>query len=236
MQVMTNNLDAMIGRSGLSKKEVAALKGVTPETLSRQIHGKIQMTLADAERYAKILSCSPMDVIFPWTPIPIIGACRMESKNGSDWVQRILLNEQEMKRCGQGSMGVVNTHNPARYGQAAVIWEMDEAYGGAWSGWANSIELVMQEPIEKGYVPRAALLTEVYAKCKCPVPTREEHSVFITGILHSQPGNKYTIDNPYRGETYTDLELEWATQITAHIFLPDAEGYCVNFNSPFQNT
>ena len=87
MQPMTNNLDAMISQSGLSKKEVAALKGVTPETLSRQIHGKIQMTLSDAERYAKILSCSPMDVIVPWTPIPIIGACRMESKNGSEWVQ-----------------------------------------------------------------------------------------------------------------------------------------------------
>ena len=233
MQPMTNNLDAMIGRSGLSKKEVAALKGVTPETLSRQIHGKIQMTLSDAERYAKILSCSPMDVIFPLTPIPIIGACRMEMKDGLEWVQRAVLNEQEMK---QGGFGVVNTHNPARYGQAAVIWEIAESYGGAWSGWANSIELIMQEPIEKGYVPRSALLTEVYAKSKRPVQTREEQSVFVTGILHSQPGNKYTIDNPYKGETYTDLELEWATQITAHIFSPDAEGYLVNFTSPFQNT
>ena len=27
------------------KKEVAAAKGITPETLSRHVHGKIQMTL-----------------------------------------------------------------------------------------------------------------------------------------------------------------------------------------------
>ena len=34
---MPNNLDAMIARSGMSKREVAALKGITPETLSRHV-------------------------------------------------------------------------------------------------------------------------------------------------------------------------------------------------------
>ena len=77
MTAMPNNLDAMIARSGMSKREVAALKGITPETLSRQIHGKIQMTLADAERYAKILDCSPQDVLFALPPVPIIGYCKI---------------------------------------------------------------------------------------------------------------------------------------------------------------
>ena len=72
---MANNLEAMIQKSGMAKKEVAALKGITPETLSRQIHGKIQMTLADAERYAKILDCSAQDVLFPLPPTQLLGMC-----------------------------------------------------------------------------------------------------------------------------------------------------------------
>ena len=53
---MPNNLDKKIAESGMSKKEVAAAKGITPETLSRHVHGKIQMTLQDAEQYGKILA------------------------------------------------------------------------------------------------------------------------------------------------------------------------------------
>ena len=45
-------------------REVANLKGITPETLSRHVHGKIQMTLQDAEQYGKILDCLPQDVLF----------------------------------------------------------------------------------------------------------------------------------------------------------------------------
>ena len=73
MTAMPNNLDAMIARSGMSKKEVAALKGITPETLSRQIHGKIQMTLADAERYAKILTAHLKTCSSRCRLVPLLG-------------------------------------------------------------------------------------------------------------------------------------------------------------------
>ena len=42
---MANNLEVMIAKAGMTKREVASLKGITPETLSRHVHGKIQMTL-----------------------------------------------------------------------------------------------------------------------------------------------------------------------------------------------
>ena len=57
----------------MSKKEVAAAKGITPETLSRHVHGKIQMTLQDAEQYGKILGCTAQDVLFATNPIKVIG-------------------------------------------------------------------------------------------------------------------------------------------------------------------
>ena len=55
---MPNNLNEMIIRSGLTRKQVAEEFGNTPETVSRHSHGKIQLTLVDAERYASIVQQS----------------------------------------------------------------------------------------------------------------------------------------------------------------------------------
>ena len=53
MSQMPNNLNQMIAESGKSKAQVAAEKGLTPETLSRHIHSKIQITLKDAKNTQK---------------------------------------------------------------------------------------------------------------------------------------------------------------------------------------
>ena len=58
MSIMPNNLNKMIISSGKSKREVAQAKGITPETLSRHISGKIGISLDDAEHYAEILGCT----------------------------------------------------------------------------------------------------------------------------------------------------------------------------------
>ena len=56
---MANNLDDMISKFGMTKRAIAEKKGVTLETLSRHIHGKISMTLQDITDYACILKCQP---------------------------------------------------------------------------------------------------------------------------------------------------------------------------------
>ena len=70
---MPNNLDKKIAESWHVKKRSGGLKGITPETLSRHVHGKIQMTLQDAEQYGKILGCAAQDVLFATNPIKVIG-------------------------------------------------------------------------------------------------------------------------------------------------------------------
>ena len=77
MQSMPNNLNQMIRQANMTKREVAALKGITPENLSRQVNGHTNITLQDAEHYAKILDCSPQDVLFALPPVPIIGYCKI---------------------------------------------------------------------------------------------------------------------------------------------------------------
>ena len=71
--IMPNNLDAVIRASGMTKKQVAKAAGVMPETLSRHIHGHVQMTLENAEKYAEILGVDIAKVMFQNPPTPIIG-------------------------------------------------------------------------------------------------------------------------------------------------------------------
>ncbi len=70
-EILPNNLENKILEAGLTKRDVAAQKGVTPETLSRHMHGKIQLTLADAEQYASILGCTAQSILFAAEPVPV---------------------------------------------------------------------------------------------------------------------------------------------------------------------
>ena len=73
--IMPNNLDAVIRASGMTKKQVAKAAGIMPETLSRHIHGHVQMTLDNAEKYADILGVTVQRIMFVHPPTPIIGRC-----------------------------------------------------------------------------------------------------------------------------------------------------------------
>ena len=79
MTRMANNLNKQIAASGLTKKEVGALVGHTPETVSRHISGNIKLTLNHAEDYARVLNCSPYDIMFEALPMPIIGMCTIDA-------------------------------------------------------------------------------------------------------------------------------------------------------------
>ena len=70
---MPNNLDFMIRRSGLLRKEIAERKGIRPETVSRHISGALNFSLKDAEQYAAILDCSAQDILFAQNAVPLFG-------------------------------------------------------------------------------------------------------------------------------------------------------------------
>ncbi len=77
--IMPNNLDAVIRASGMNKKQLAKAAGIMPETLSRHIHGKVQMTLENAEKYAEILGVSVQKVMFVNPATPIIGSAILKN-------------------------------------------------------------------------------------------------------------------------------------------------------------
>ena len=224
MTVMPNNLDAMIARSGMSKREVAALKGVTPETLSRQIHGKIQMTLADAERYSKILDCSPQDVLFALPPVPIVGYCKItkcdpQTPDCPDMGVRI---EREIS-AGK-KMGKVYLQTYTAIDTAAVIWSSDKGYHGPWEEWKNAVEYVEREPIEKGFVSDNAIQHDCYVYLAEPVFEYGIKRRLIAGTLYPEPGGLYTIHNTYTDSRLNGQKLIWASAMLSVSFRPDLRG------------
>ena len=70
---MPNNLDFMIRKSGLLRKEIAERKGIRPETVSRHISGALNFSLKDAEQYAAILDCTAQDILFAQNAVPLFG-------------------------------------------------------------------------------------------------------------------------------------------------------------------
>lgn len=226
MTPMPNNLDAMIARSGMSKREVAALKGITPETLSRQIHGKIQMTLQDAERYGKILDCSPQDVLFALPPVPIIGYAKIVrcKPDGSchescpPWGVRV---DHEISA---GKKGSVYLQTYMQTNTAAIIWSAEPGYSGLWEEWKNAVEFIERDPIEQGFVSEATIQHEAYVLLEEPILQAGVETRLMNGIVYPEPGGLYTVHNNSTGVQLKGQKLVWASASLSASFRPKLRG------------
>lgn len=72
-QQTTGNLKALAKRAGLSGVQIAEQMGLRPETVSRHLNGKQNISIEDAMRYAKILGCTAEEILFQRSLCPIIG-------------------------------------------------------------------------------------------------------------------------------------------------------------------
>ena len=225
MTSMPNNLDAMIARSGMSKREVAALKGVTPETLSRQIHGKIQMTLQDADRYAKILDCTAQDVMFATPPVPIVGYCKIVKCNpdAHDCPPTGVRIEREIS-AGK-TMGKVYLHSYMQTDTAAVLWSAEDGYSGLWEQWKSAVNFIERSPIEQGFVSENAIQQEAYAYLENPVQEFGIDRRLVAGIVYPEPGGLYTVHNNDTGLSVKGQKLLWASASVSVSFRPNLRGF-----------
>jgi len=72
-QQTTGNLKALAKRASLSGVQIAEQMGLRPETVSRHLNGKQNISIEDAMRYAKILGCTAEEILFQRSLCPIIG-------------------------------------------------------------------------------------------------------------------------------------------------------------------
>lgn len=208
---MDNNLTQCIEKSGMSNNEVAAAKGVTPETLRRHKNCKIQMTIKDAEHYARIIGVSVQKILFKSTPIPVVGINIVEEKH----VARQLHDTPQYE---------VYADNSYTKDRACWLWKTTKKYSGIWYEWDGAISFIRYSPIVDKIISE-----DCYQKI-CVVKTKEtindngiDQNIF-GGVLYPQPGGLFTVHNGKTNSTVKDVELEWATPTLSTVFRPDLLG------------
>tara|TARA_R100001509_G_C4875773_1_gene218441 strand:- start:659 stop:1345 length:687 start_codon:yes stop_codon:yes gene_type:complete len=221
---MPNNLNQMIRQANMTKREVAALKGITPENLSRQVNGHTNITLQDAEHYAKILGCTAQDVLFALPPVPIVGYCKIvrckpEDENCPPSGVRV---DREIS-AGK-TRGKVYLQTYMQTNTAAIIWSAEPGYSGLWEEWKNAVEYVEREPIEKGFVSEASIQHEAYVLLETPIVDGGVETRLMNGTVYPEPGGLYTVHNSNTDMLLRGQKLVWAAASLSASFRPKLRG------------
>jgi len=214
--IMPNNLDAVIRASGMTKKQVAKAAGIMPETLSRHIHGHVNMTLENAEKYAEILDVTVQKVMFVHPPLPIIANAHI-SKDG-----KITRNYLEKWTEGLQIPGFIGDD------LCVVKWSADIEYKGEWYEYRDALAFFFCDPIQQKTVHPGCIenVSIIKLKEEIKLPGHNAQNI-LGGILYPEPGRRYTIYSPKQGLHLTGLDIEWATPYRSVIFRPDLAGVTV---------
>ena len=215
---MPNNLLEIIKQSGYTIKEIAEIRGVTPETLSRHIHGHINISIHDIEAYAEILKVTPQSILYNEAPIPIVGECYVDSDG--------LIHRKFSLKCKQAVyMDIVLLKELSTL--VAVSWSCADDYRGAWGEWNGALALFLNEPIVKNTIHIGCIQKSCLVKVKKPIKLKglKTPQYILSGLLYPEPGDLYTLHVPTENFTFKNLDLSWASPLTSVIFRPELEGY-----------
>ena len=233
MRTMPNNLNQMIRQANMTKREVAALKGITPENLSRQVNGHTNITLQDAEHYAKILGCSPQDVLFVAPAIPIIGECHISHCNHVmsgiiDSTHDVHVERRIDTRKFHGRV-YIQTYYHGNSG--AIMWSAEKGYTGLWEHWKETIEFIELDPVQNKYVSENAVQHECYALLEKPYKEFNGGETRLAcGILYPEPGGVYTLHNTDTKVTLKGQKMIWASACLGALFRPKLRGAQIVFD------
>ena len=217
MSLMPNNLDTMIKRADLSKREVGAATGNTPETVSRHCSGKIALTVETAGRYAKVLDCTVQDVLFATEPLEILLHGFIDKDGNSTTMP---------SGCGVHKKGRVYIHSWFNSGTAVATWKIYGDYSGWTMEYHDSITFIRAKPIKEFIVDPDCVQSFCYAAL-ANSGHQDENGTFcpeiVFGILYPEPKNLYTIYDPSTAgsNTRTGQRLLWATPKIGTLFRPD---------------
>ena len=206
MFLMQNNLSNMIRAANMTKREVAALKGITPENLSRQVNGHTNITLRDAEDYAKILGCLPEEVMFAAKPIKLL----------ADW--QLNLQQKPYLNYNSAEDKVVYINQYYAKDTACVRAQLGPDKPWHYEMWDGQLEIVDYGPAIRGEVSKECIQNPCYALT--------DDDKLMWGLLYPQPGNLYTLyANAAEGFNNTEnIKLKWACPVLSVIRRPDLMG------------
>ena len=215
--IMPNNLDAVIRASGMTKKQVAKAAGMTPETLSRHIHGHVQMTLENAEKYAEILGVTVQKIMFVHPPTPIIGHCNYKQ---DETIERSYYTPDNWTK---------GLQIKAYLGDdlCAVHWTAADDYTGDYYEYKNAFQFFLKTPILENKVHPGCIENVCLIKLKelngMKLPGQEPTQI-IGGILYPEPGKRYTLFSSKLGIKVKGVKIDWATPLVSVLHRPDLRG------------
>ena len=224
MDMLQNNLSAVIAAFKLknpneSNKTIAVKKGVTPETVSRHVHSRIDMSMGDINDYAKILGCTEFDILFRNPPVPVLGCihayddeCLEIFKNYSPKSQLIEQAEKGQLRTTLAHRWVSQRSKPYKdkaiylhdyYDQNTfcIYWDLDGIEDPAMDWQHGMIEFFDSTGFETNTVSRDCI--GEYSICK--LDTDE----IVYGVLYQTARNRYNIQSVNAG-SHSDVKVEWA--------------------------
>ena len=206
MFLMQNNLSNMIRAANMTKREVAALKGITPENLSRQVNGHTNITLRDAEEYAKILGCLAEEVMFATKPIKLLASWHLND------------DKEPLLQCNFHDDDVVFINQYYTENTACIRSQLGADSPWKFDMWDGQLEIIDYGP---------AMRNEVSKECfQQPTYALTEDKELMWGLLYPQPGNLYTLyanNAPGFGDK-ENLKLAWACPVISIIRRPDLLG------------
>ncbi len=228
--VAPNNLNKMIGQSGLRKTMVAELKGVQPATVSRHINGDIGMSLGDAEEYAKILKCTPNEIFFANPAIQILGVVVIWNETTSIWKPEDciafgslnggdptlnLASSFKSDRMQRYKNKAVYMHDYYSQNTGAIYWDLSDDLDHE-SGWKqNNLDIINLDPaIEKRVDPTCF---GHYSVCMT------ESNELIYGELYQSGKNRYSVESRHFG-SHEDIKLKWACPVITMTLRPELRG------------
>ena len=217
---VSNNLEALIKSSGKTKREIAQLKGVTPETLSRHIHGKIDMSIGDAEDYARILQTTVLSVLFANIPIKIIGktfvhkdetVTRKTNKDGFGWAHVEVQHWQNM---------------------GCVVWGADPDYNGPWRCLAEAWQLFDMKDTGRR-VSISCYHSMCYVELEHPIEIAGRVCEHLIGVVYPEPEGTFAvkINQEENKDVFRGLTPVRAYPLTTVLYRPDLRGGKIIWNS-----
>lgn len=210
-----NNLEALIRKSGWSKKEFADLNGITPTTLSRHMHGKVPMTVRDAEKYGEHLNVCARTVLFPSTRCPVIVDRKISVKDGVTIVAH--------RYCTPATKAIVI---PAFYADdvVALRWRNQRNYTGEWHFYDGSYLLYPRFPIEQRFVDKACFQKQSLCKLKEPRMAMGCFQDLVPAEVYPQPNGRFTLHSTKNEIDLQSVELDWAVPLIQVILRPELRG------------
>ena len=230
---LMNNLKNIIKASDRTLRDVAAQKGITPESISRQCNGKTPLNEYDAQDYAEILGCNPWDIMYQNPPVPLLAAVmpwteatdqyfldhgpnsRIPTSNNGKQPRLTIAHEWISERTTRFQNKSVYLHDYYKDEVMAVYWDHTVELPENNTYLASAIEIVDAEPLRTKTISRDCFGYFSYAMTK--------DGELLYGILYQAGKNNFTVESLNFG-SFTNLQLEWAAPSLALITRPDLRG------------